>query len=215
MAAWYAENRERQRELGRAYYRVNGDEVRRKRREYCKANPEKVRQGMADWARRNKDRIRENGLRYRSENKERVKASFDRWRSQNRDRIRSYMKKLKSQEKYRVSARISNGMRASLKKRGSSKRGASWCDLVGYSKEDLVRHLKKTIPAGYTWQDFLDGKLEIDHVVPISAHNFSSPEDLDFLHCWSKGNLRLLPNLENRSKGAKLLKPFQPSLSGI
>ena len=170
---------------------------------------------MADWASRNRHRIRENGIRYRAENKERVKASFERWKSQNRERFRGYMRKLKSQEKYRVSSRISNGMRASLKKRGSSKGGSSWCDLVGYSKEDLLKHLKKTIPAGYTWQDFLDGKLEIDHIVPVAAHNFSSPEDLDFMHCWSKGNLRLLPNLENRSKGAKLLKPFQPSLAGI
>lgn len=215
MAAWYAENRERQREYGKRYYVENGEEVRRKRREYCRANPEKVKQGMMHWASRNRDRIRENGIIYRAANKEKVKANLDKWRSRNKDRIRGYMKKIKSQDKYRVSLRVSNAMRRSLKDRGSSKGGVSWCDLVGYSKEALVKHLKKTIPPGYTWQDFLDGELEIDHIVPVSAHNFSSPEDPDFLLCWSKRNLRLLPSRENKSKGAKLLKPFQPSLSGI
>jgi 5-methylcytosine-specific restriction endonuclease McrA len=60
------------------------------------------------------------------------------------------------------------------------------------------------------WND-LD-KLHIDHIVPISVHNFEKVTDDDFKKCWALNNLQLLPSIENISKGAKLEKHFQPSL---
>jgi 5-methylcytosine-specific restriction endonuclease McrA len=69
------------------------------------------------------------------------------------------------------------------------------------------------MPLGYTWQDFLSGKLHIDHIIPIAAFNFRSPGDADFKHCWALKNLRLLPAKENMRKGAKLTAPHQPGLA--
>ena len=98
----------------------------------------------------------------------------------------------------------------SLKK---NKAYRSWLSLVPYTLDELIKHLKKTIPIGYKWQDLLDGKLHLDHKIPKSVFNFSKPEDIDFKRCWALSNLQLLPANENLRKHAKLTKPFQPSLS--
>ena len=62
------------------------------------------------------------------------------------------------------------------------------------------------------WQDFMEGKLHIDHIIPISAFNFTKPEHINFKRCWGLSNLRLLPAKENRIKKDKIIKPFQLAL---
>lgn len=94
----------------------------------------------------------------------------------------------------------------------TGKAGSSWLDLVGYSVADLVARLKKTVPSGYAWGDYLAGKLHLDHIVPQAAFNITSPHDHDFKRCWALSNLQLLPASENVRKQARLAKPFQPSL---
>lgn len=119
----------------------------------------------------------------------------------------------KDPSRYLVQERMSCAVRVSLKRYAKAgKNRAPWAELVGYGPTQLAAHLKRTLPDGWSWQDFLDGKMDIDHIIPVSAHNFSTAECADFKRCWSMKNLRLLPSRENRSKGAKLIAPFQPSL---
>ena len=92
------------------------------------------------------------------------------------------------------------------------KAGRRWEDLVGYTLNDLFKRLKSTMPEGYTWQDYLKGKLHIDHIIPKSVFNFTKPEHPDFLKCWALENLRLLPERENIIKSNHLTRPFQPAL---
>jgi hypothetical protein len=144
-------------------------------------------------------------------------AAAKKWKQENPEKHREIMRlanrrKRESDPKWRLRDRIAQGVRNSLL---TGKNGSSWETLVGYTIEDLIKHLKKTIPSGYTWEDALAAKLEIDHIVPVAAFNFSNPDDIDFKRCWAKSNLRLWPSRENRSKGAKLDKPFQPSFGGI
>jgi len=54
---------------------------------------------------------------------------------------------------------------------------------------------------------------EIDHIIPISVLNFSSPEHEDFKKCWNLSNLRPLWRIDNRHKYNKLNESFQPSLA--
>ena len=68
------------------------------------------------------------------------------------------------------------------------------------------------MPKGYIWQDYLEGKLHIDHIIPIDVFNFDSPEQIAFKKCWGLKNLRLLSARENIIKNNKLLKPFQLGL---
>ena len=56
------------------------------------------------------------------------------------------------------------------------------------------------------------GEWHIDHIVPVSAFNFDSPEHMDFKRCWALSNLQPLWGRDNISKHAKLDGEFQPSL---
>lgn len=115
--------------------------------------------------------------------------------------------KLRNNLKYIISHRMSGLIYNCLKK--GIKNGRTWQSLVPYNYRQLKKHLEFTMPISYNWQDFLNGKLHIDHIIPISEFNFDKPKDLQFQQCWALSNLRLLPKKENLKKGAKLIKPFQ------
>lgn len=85
------------------------------------------------------------------------------------------------------------------------KEGQGTKNILPYSLDEYVEHLRTTIPNGYTWEDFMQGNLEIDHIIPQSAYRFIDFFDADFIKCWDKKNLQLLPCKENASKGGKIL----------
>lgn len=116
----------------------------------------------------------------------------------------------KNDLKFQLNKKMTSRIYKSLKK--GSKDNNHWCNLVGYNDEQLKKHLKKTMPVGYTWQDYIEGRLHIDHKIPVSAFNFDTPDHLDFKRCWALTNLQLLSAHENLEKHAKILKTFQPSL---
>ncbi len=91
--------------------------------------------------------------------------------------------------------------------------GHKWESIVGYNLNTLKQRLKKTIPEGYSWQDFIEGNLQLDHIIPGSAFNIEDLDSLDFRRSWALSNLRLLPSRENTKKGAKLFEHFQPGLN--
>jgi len=123
------------------------------------------------------------------------------------DRRKSLKKR--SKPYIRASASISLGMRSSL--RGGEKAGRHWELLAGYTANQLKRHLEKQFKPGMTWENY-GSYWHIDHKIPISVFNFSTPEDIDFKRCWALKNLQPLEAKKNIQKQAKLERPFQPSL---
>ena len=117
--------------------------------------------------------------------------------------------RLKTDLKYNLRMKISKAINESLrygKRIKSNKNGRHWEDLVGYKLKDLIIRLVSTMPKGYNWEDVKKGELHIDHIIPISAFNFTQPEHIDFKRCWALENLRLLPKKDNLIKNAKLIK---------
>jgi hypothetical protein len=126
--------------------------------------------------------------------------------------VNGYTSKTRSEEQalmHKLRLRMASRMRYSL---SVGKNGHSWEALVGYTVKALKARLNATMPAGYTWKDFMAGKLHIDHKIPVSVFHFTTPTDPDFARCWALRNLQLLPAGENIAKGASLSAPFQPSL---
>lgn len=118
-------------------------------------------------------------------------------------------KKKRSTPKGKLSRTISYRIWTSLK---GNKNRNHWGNLVGYSIEQLKLHIEKQFLPGMTWENY--GPIwHIDHRIPISAHNFNSPNDIDFKRCWSLKNLRPLWASENYKKHSKLIENFQPSFS--
>lgn len=96
-----------------------------------------------------------------------------------------------------LSGRMREGVRQSL----FHGKKASWTKLVGYTVDDLRRHLERQFANGMSWANF--GDWHIDHIVPISHFKFSSAEDEQFKQCWAITNLRPLWARANISKGAR------------
>src|SRR5258708_1825396 len=169
-------------------------EWRRKKPERVRAywkknrNPEKHRATMRVFNARHRERLRERRRIYRLENRERILA---------RRRARREIEK--HDPKFKVAKAISGGLLQALRHR---KNGAHWESLVGYGREELVRHLERQFLRGMLWKNF-GTAWHIDHILPVSSFAFTSKEDPEVRACWSLGNLRPLWKLDSLSKHAK------------
>ena len=211
------------------YYIKNREKILKKSEIYRKDNPDKVKKSLEEWRKKNRKYIKDynfknrdkikignkiRNARYSKKNIEKVRKQKERYRKNNIEKIRekanqSFKNKYKKDLKFNLNCKISALMRISLK---GNKIGRKWENLVGYTVNDLIKRLRKTMPEGYTWNDFMKGKLHIDHIIPISVWDFDSSEQINFQKCWALSNLQLLSAKENRIKHDKLYKPFQLAL---
>jgi len=104
----------------------------------------------------------------------------------------------------RLSSAISSHMRISLR---NNKSGQHWEQLVHYTLDDVRNHLERLFKDDMTWNNY--GDWEIDHVIPVSAFDFNSPDDPQFKLCWALENLQPLWKRDNRRKHNKITKPKQ------
>tara|TARA_R110000764_G_scaffold15553_1_gene44048 strand:- start:423 stop:1031 length:609 start_codon:yes stop_codon:yes gene_type:complete len=70
-------------------------------------------------------------------------------------------------------------------------------DLFGYSKKDLINHIKKNLKKGMNLDNY--GEWHLDHVKPASWFNHNNEKDI--IDCWSLSNLDPKWAFENMSKG--------------
>ncbi len=188
----------------------NKEDQRKYLKEYYKNNCEKEKKMTKQWRKNHPGEYKEYMRIYHENNREKIRENHKQWKKNNIEKIKKYNRnKYKTNLKFNLNEKIRILINHSLK---GNKAGQRWESLVGYILTDLIIRLKKTMPVGYTWQDFLTGELHIDHIIPISAFNFTKPEHIDFKRCWALNNLRLLPARENLIKNAKLDRPFQPAL---
>ncbi len=172
-----------------------------------------VRERDADKIKKYRDAHRENAKQYYETHRMALRDQHREYQEKHRKEITDKFKqRLRENVSAALNFRIANAIRKSMKAIGENKKGEDWFNIVGYSQKTLRDHLKKTMPVGSTWEDFLKGKLHIDHIIPLSAFNFTSHNDIDFLRAWNYKNLQLLTAEENLRKGAKLKGAFQPSL---
>lgn len=90
--------------------------------------------------------------------------------------------------------------------------GVNRIGMVGYSVDDLMRHLERQFQPSMTWENYGRGGWHIDHKIPKSVFNYETTGDIDFKRCWALDNLQPLWEPENLSKSDKLVSSFQPSL---
>jgi len=192
-------------------YKNNSEKFKNYAKQHRKDNPEKVKERIKQWRENNPEYIREYNKQWRKNNRERIKEYRKQWKKENPEYYKQYDNhRRKTDLKCNLNHRMSTAIQISLK---GNKVGRHWEGLVDYTVIDLKRRLKETMPRGYNWQDFIQGELHIDHIIPIDAFNFTRPEHTDFKRCWALSNLRLLPAQENLIKSNNLIRPFQPALA--
>lgn len=115
--------------------------------------------------------------------------------------MRAYAKK--KGEPHRLRNNLGAYIAVTLRRAGISKKRSSWEAILGYTGEQLARHVEKQFSKGMSWENY--GDWHLDHIVPVSSFSYTSVEDPDFLACWSLTNLRPLWETDNLSKGGKIL----------
>lgn len=98
-----------------------------------------------------------------------------------------------------INRRMSAGINGSL--RAGAKAGRRWESLVGYTLADLMAHLEKQFPPRMSWGN--RDRWDIDHIVPLAAHNFETTDDPEFAAAWALTNLRPLWKIDNIKKSAR------------
>src|SRR5439155_21539217 len=165
---WRAQNRERYRQTTRAWEARDG-------------NAERMKQVRRNWLARNRERVNELARARYAANPQlaRLKLKQKRQRAgvKYRQQIKRSRVKVRSTPEGRIYHRIGQSIRSALH---GAKRRCRWELILGYSREELWRHLESQFTPGMTREKFLAGEIDIDHVRPRMKFSYSSLSDLQF-----------------------------------
>lgn len=193
----------------KAHYEANKETVLKKQKEYYERNKPRI---LA----RNKAYMQSKPIEYRRrlsrESAKRIyrKHGGHKWVKENPERrreiARNYSRRLLTTAKGRLNHRMSTAIRCALQ---MAKAGRAWESLVGYTIDDLRRHIESKFKPGMNWDRLMAGHIEIDHIIPKAKFHYESPEDPEFKRCWALENLQPLWTRKNREKHAQILEPSQ------
>lgn len=176
----------RARQYKRNYNALNDEHVTAQRREYmAKArarDPDKARNRDRDWLARHKDEV--NAKRRSPER--RAKAA------------RRLRERSRRDPRLVVHNRMASAIYQAIR---DGKAGRKWEAIVGYSLDDLCRHLERQFQPGMTWENM--GRWHIDHIIPKALFEYRCAEDEGFRAAWALTNLRPLWASENQAKSAR------------
>lgn len=152
---------------------------------------------------KNKKRYTLNNKKWSQQNPEKNKEHQKKYRQKTTSKIKRNKKLaiLRQDPLFRIKENMSRNMRKSLKVNNLSKKRRHWENLVGYTIQELKKHLENLFTEGMSWNNY--GAWHIDHIVPKSFFKYKSTDDVEFRYCWSLSNLQPLWAKDNMSKGSK------------
>jgi len=181
-----------------------------KSREHYLKNQEKEKLRSRKYHQDHLEERREKGrARYNSEeaheyyeaNKERANATSKKWRANNRERVRKIhrewaRKQRKTNPHYVIKQRMSTRVRDTIKNHKGIKE-MKCLEYIGCSYNELKNHLEKQFTEGMTWEKFMSGEIQIDHIKPCCSFDLSRLEDqkvcfhyTNLCPMWAKDNGR-------------------------
>ena len=194
-----------EKEYNKQYYSKNRIKIKKYMKQYNKQyylkNRDKIMEHVLQYQEDNKENRNKYMKKYRINNPDKKRIWDKKYREKNKDKIKIYNKKYNKENYKNIGLAISKSLKG-------NKAGRHWESLVGYKLIDLIKHLKKTIPSGYIWQDYINGKLHLDHILPIRFFQFKTAEDEEFKNCWCLYNLCLLSAKDNLSKHDSINNPI-------
>lgn len=143
-----------------------------------------------DWYEQNKKRLREYYKQYRIDNAEKIKM----WR---KSESAMAAHRERQNKKYKTPhGKASMAARNMVYRIMSGHRCGKASSLLGYSTEELVKHLESQFDDGMSWNNY--GEWHIDHIVPVSFLLSNGISDACLINCLK--NLRPLWAAENIAK---------------
>jgi len=159
------------------------------------------------WARKNKERLNAQRRARRAANPEKTKkacARFNAYRSANRGPQNAYRnEKRRTDLNWKLNHQLGVRMRKLLVGSVGEKAGRHWCDIVGYTVDELRAHIESQFEPWMTWENHGHKTWHIDHIIPLAMFDFERDGLEAIRHAWSLHNLRPLAAQENFSKNAR------------
>lgn len=194
---YYLANRDRQLQEAKTRYASDSDfrlAKRQQNKEWVAKHPDRARAFRRQWHQKNKHRI----VPWSKKNPEK-----------RREVARNYQRRKRATPKGALDHRMTNGILSALK---AAKAGYCWESLVGYTLDDLVRHIESRFTPGMNWDRLANGEIHIDHVIPKSKFSYVTFTDPEFRRCWALDNLQPMWRQKNLSKHDRLEKHEQIAL---
>ena len=177
-------------------------------KKWRKRNKNSIKKSQAKYYQKNKEKILKYHEKYQEEHREKYNENSKKWRLENytnyskshRKSRRIYMNKYNKERRlkdisFRLNLNIGCAISSSL---CGEKRWRKWQKLLGYTINDLIKHIEKQFEPWMNWDNY--GKWHIDHIKPKSLFSFNVPEDSEFKECWSLSNLQPLEAIKNIKK---------------
>lgn len=125
------------------------------------------------------------------------------WRTRSKEYMREWFReKRRTDPQYNIGNRLRSRLwHAVTSSRG--KKAAKTEDLVGCSVATLRAYLESKFTVGMSWESFMRGEIEIDHILPCASFDLKNPEAQRRCFHWT--NLQPLWQSDNRSKRDKPL----------
>ena len=161
------------------------------------------------WYNANRDTERERMLAYSKKNYSRLHAKYREWVANNKEHHnewqREYFKNLaRTDPDYALTKRCRGRILAALK---SGYKAAKTAELLGTTIEHFREYITQQFVDGMTWEAFMNGKIELDHIKPVASFDFSNP--INQYICFNYRNHQPLWCADNRSKSDKWSKTNQ------
>jgi len=173
---------------------------------YCKscanAKRQKAYKGLGE---QRKEELNKQKSEYYYKNQEKFCKKNREWRKGNRKKVsqqslEEYHRK-KTTFHGQIELRFVRKIRKSVAKRNGP---TNWPAVFGYTFEALRKHLEDHFTKGMTWDLFMSGKIEIDHIIPKCSFYYETVYEPEFKACWALSNLQPMWGAENRRKGDRM-----------
>lgn len=188
---------------------ANNEVVTAKKRAHYAENAERLAVDHKRSYEKHIEQRRADGRAGHYKNRELRLQQMSAYREANRDVLLAAQRKRNRKEfaerygsdlQFTLTHRVGALLRVSLRHRKKSKR---MVELLGFTLDEFKAHLEAQFTKGMSWEEFMAGRIHIDHVIPVASFNITSDSCNEFVACWSLANLRPLWASENLSKGAK------------
>lgn len=161
------------------------------------------------WRDANKRYIKDYNQKYRDAGYKST-ADVAKWRAANLEQVRDYERRKIRQRRaedcwFKLKERMSSRIRYMIERTGGQKARRTTESLLGFSREELLRHIERQFTKGMTWEKLMLGEIHIDHIIPVAAFKPESIHCPEFKACWALANLRPMWAMDNFKKNAKVL----------
>lgn len=175
--------------------KLNQEKYKEKDRLYYQNNKETILQRNKEYNDQNRNAICEQKRQYYNTNKTQILEYHQRTKQERNERI-----KLKRQND--ALTKISESLKVRIHDVLKNKKGSKSNELIGCSKDELKEWLESQFTPDITWNNY-GSTWHIDHVVPISFFDLTTPETQRICFNWT--NLRPLDSATNMSKSNKII----------